>query len=117
MTILILCGCSDVEEGKIPGTYVSEYNGGADTLEVHLNGTYVHRFTVGRDHLLDENTWRVENWKGELLAISFENFRFRTYDGRVKAPGVWHVNVETEWLSGKYKLCFDPDLHKCFVKK
>jgi len=66
---------------------------------------------------VDEGKWMVETIGKEALGITLEGFRFRLHEGGIGPPGIWHVSVQADVGSGRYRLCFDPDLGSCFVKK
>jgi hypothetical protein len=113
----VVCSCSSVNEAEVSGSYAAEYEGGTDTLEIKPDRTYEHVIDATGRRTIDYGTWTIDTWARESTGISLEHFRFRNHDGTIKAPGIWHVEVERALLSGNYRLCFDPDLYKCFAKR
>jgi len=114
---LAIVGCEKPAVTAVPGFYVAEYDGDQDTLRVSPDGTYTHAVGSGASQQVDKGQWTVETLPGEQLGVSFNAFRFREHGGGVGVPGIWHVPVAVNGFSDEYKLCFDPDLDSCFVKK
>lgn len=112
-----IVACKPMDPAQVPGTYVAEYAQGRDELVVRPDGTYEHVLSSRGVRVVDSGKWIFETLDGEKLGLSFYDFRFRTHDGSIKPKGIWHVEVEPDHRSDKYKLCFDPDLYSCFLQQ
>jgi hypothetical protein len=115
--LLAAVGCGKPLAAVIPGIYIAEYEGDQDTLKVLPDGTYTHAVGSRVSGQVNRGKWIVETLPGEQLGLSFDAFRFRKHEGGIGAPGIWHVTVQADAFSNEYRLCFDPDLGNCFVKK
>lgn len=128
---LALAGCSrSVEQSEVPGLYEFALDNMRQQVTVSAEGKYVNAFY--RDGALvwsDQGQWTYEKSAGEK-GIAFAEFRFGIpeyspaslggpeYSGMPKLPdssnrGLWYV-VPEKTLTGTRKLCFDPDLGRCF---
>ena len=114
---LVVAGCEKPASAGVPGTYFADYIGDRDEIQLRSNGTYTHALGKSEFKQVDTGKWMVETLPNEGLGISLYSFRFRDHNGQTKPPGIWHVEVNVGALSGEYRLCFDPDLGSCFIKK
>lgn len=116
-SVLLLVACERVSEDEVPGVYVASYAGGSDRLTILPNGEYTHLLSTDNGPVTNSGKWTVETLSGEHMGITFDDFRFRKDAKSLKATGIWHVRPRKSPLVGDVKLCFDPDLGTCFVKK
>lgn len=116
-SVLLLVACGQVGEDEVPGVYVASYAGGSDQLTLLPSGKYTHVLSMDDGSVVSSGKWVVETLSGEDVGITFDDFQFRVDAKSLKPAGVWHVRPRKSPLSGDVKLCFDPDLGTCFVKK
>jgi hypothetical protein len=110
-------GCQRVTARDVLGVYFADYDGDRDELTIRSDGTYSHKIGTGPERRTDDGKWIFETLQGEVLGISFKDFRFRARGGGIKMAGIWHVEAQSEMFVKKTKLCFDPDLDSCFLQE
>jgi len=111
--LVAAAGCSrDVDKADLPGRYSVESDSLKQEITIRVDGKYVNAFY--RDGKLiwsDQGDWAHEEQKGKR-GITFSGFRFGI-PGHSAEPGYWFVLPEKS-LWGAKRLCFDPDLNRCF---
>lgn len=113
LLFLAACGGEDAT-ADIAGTWSFEADGEAQTVAITDDGKYVNSYY--RDDAL---VWRDEGiWAADVIGkdtgITFEDFRFGLTDLSPRR-GYWFVVPERSWR-GAARLCFDPDLGRCFKR-
>jgi hypothetical protein len=115
-TMLLTIACSRrISPADLPGVFTAQMGAVSQQISVRADGTYSNvLYRDGKIEWSDENRWASELHSG-TAGITFTEFRFGVpgYNAR---KGYWFV--EPEWsFFGVKKLCFDPDLDRCFEGK
>lgn len=110
---LLALGCSrGVGQSELPGQYEFALDNMKQQIRISADGKYSN--TYYRDGILvwsDQGTWNHEEAAGEK-GIALMEFRFGVPEYAINR-GLWFV-VPEKTFSGVRKLCFDPDLNRCF---
>ena len=118
---LVVAGCSrGVGQPELPGQYEFSLDNMKQQVTVGADGKYSNAFY--RDGILvwsEQGTWTYDV---EEKGIGFAEFRFgipeysfnRDLGFAVPERGLWFV-VPEKTFTGVKKLCFDPDLDRCFL--
>jgi hypothetical protein len=113
LLLVALAGCSrELDTAGLPGVYRYEGDGVKQEITVSANGKYRNVLYL-EDRLMwsDEEDWEYEQVSGKF-GITFSKFRFGI-PGHRPLSGYWFVEPERS-SSGVKRLCFDPDLNRCF---
>lgn len=114
----IIMGCSGIpEEEAAIGGWVANHGKCPDSLFVNADGTYEHRFLSDSGIVINNGTWKPE-MIDDRGCIDFINFEFALpgYGSTYRwAPSHWPVEIERT-LTGKLRLCLDPDLGYYYEK-
>jgi hypothetical protein len=106
----------------LAGTYVFKIKESKQEIIINPDGTYVNNLYENNKILWSEkNKWEYETMRGHEGMVTFDGFRFKPDEFKADksgAPrrGLWVVEPEKSW-TGVRKLCFDPDLYRCFEAK
>lgn len=113
---LALAACSrSVNKGDLPGVYVAKEGAVTQELKLEPSGTYVNTLYVnGSVQWAETQSWTYEEQAGKAGAV-LSNFRFGLKDTPSSA-GYWFVEPERS-VTGAIRLCYDPDLGRCFQMK
>jgi hypothetical protein len=121
LSILLLVGFSTyfvmsysrvLASAEIPGNYAFKLGTVEEKITLLADGIYTNALRVN-DQLAweDKGTWSHDKI-GNQSGITFAKFRFGV-QGYSSRPSYWFVTPE-KTIMGKKKLCFDPDLDRCF---
>ena len=111
--LVAIAGCSrGVDKAELPGLYSVESDSLKQEVTIRADGKYVNAFyRDGKLAWSDQGDWAYEEQRGKT-GITFTKFRFGM-PGHSTEPGYWFVLPEKS-VSGAKRLCFDPDLNRCF---
>ena len=114
MLLLVgIAGCSrELDKAELPGVYSVESDSLKQVVTIRADGKYVNAlYRDGKLAWSDQGGWAYEEQRGKT-GVTFTKFRFGM-PGHSADPGYWFVLPEKS-LSGAKRLCFDPDLNRCF---
>lgn len=108
-----IAGCSrGLDQDELPGIYSVEGGRLKQEITILSGGKYVNSlYFDGKLAWSDQGDWAYEELKGKT-GVTFTKFRFGM-PGHPADPGYWFVLPETSF-GGAKRLCFDPDLNRCF---
>lgn len=108
-----VASCSrGVGKTELPDIYRFASGNLKQEVTISPNGKYQNAFyREGTLVWLDRENWTYEDQKGQV-GVTLTKFRFGIA-GHSDVPGYWFV-VPEKTLTGVKRLCFDPDLGKCF---
>lgn len=114
MLLLVwIAGCSrELDKAELPGVYSVESDSLKQVVTIRADRKYVNALYLdGKLAWSDQGGWAFEEQKGKT-GVTFTKFRFGM-PGHSADPGYWFVLPEKS-VSGAKRLCFDPDLNRCF---
>lgn len=110
---LAVAGCSrGMNQAELPGRYEFSYDTTKQHVTLGVDGTYTNTFY--KDNRLvwsEKETWIYYKETKGYSAIRLEHFRFGLSE--YTSGGSWFA-VPEKTLTGVKRLCFDPDLYRCF---
>jgi hypothetical protein len=113
----LLLGCTTDFDGNTSewmGRYKFEDANIIQEVEITIDGVFSNTLFVGRRRVWqDSGTWELESLPA-LTGFIFSKFRFGI-SGHSAQLGYWFVVPEKSYF-GQKRLCFDPDLNRCFVR-
>ncbi len=125
--IMAICtGCGSEREyfyaEELYGSYLAHYADDTDKLEINADGTYIHKYREENEVKEEKGAWKfVETPSDSVVEIDvvFYNFKFRAMNGISSSRGDWFtLAVKTsENKEPNIHLCFQTELHLCFVKE
>lgn len=96
-----------------PGIYIAKEGMVTQELELDVNGEYINSiYENGCLQWIEKHSWTYEESMGGVV---FSNFRFALND-TPSFSGYWFVEPERS-ITGAIRLCYDPDLRRCFQSK
>jgi len=107
---------------ELYGGYLAKYAGDTDFLEIKPEGIYIHKYQEGGEFREESGTWKfveVPSDSVKEIDVVFYNFKFRALKGISSARGDWFTLAEktTENEKSKIHLCFQTEMHLCFIKR
>lgn len=116
LAALLLAGCDGkIDADSIAGIYVYEDDHVMQTIQIERDFSYTNvAYQDGEKLWSDRSNWEIDRIVDDE-GISFESFRF-AMPNHSELSGYWFV-VPEKSLVGQIKLCFDPDLNLCFVRR
>lgn len=113
---LALVACSrSINKGDLPGFYVATEADITQELNLDSNGTYTNTLRInGLMQWTEKQSWTYEVYSGNVYVV-FSRFRFGLKD-TPSSSGYW-LAEPVKSFSGNIRLCYDPDLGRCFQIK
>lgn len=111
--MVAIAGCSrGFNKAELPGIYAFERDSLKQEITISADGKYLNTLYLdGKPAWSDQGGWVYEDLSGKTGA-TFTKFRFGV-PGHAAVPGYWFV-VPEKSVTGVRRLCFDPDLDRCF---
>ena len=124
LLLTFIASCSrSLSDKEVVGVYEFRSDPWRQEVRVSPNGKYIN--ALYRNNLLvwsDQGEW-IYDEVGEERGITFNDFRFGMpdsykfdipeYASHTHSKGYWFV-VPEKSFAGTKRLCFDPDLDRCF---